>query len=325
MKDSVWMAISVLVLLGVLFGSYHVRQSLKQSPWVDKALFDRGMDLPVIWLYYDDSQVNSRHWLDFQARSSRAINKPFLNLCYESIVRANGKFYRVEVINGLAGLRERLGAEALPPKIAGEQGALMTVGPAEKNWIRAAILAKFGGLWLEPDTIAIRGFGELPKDKVVFFGTDMDESFVGKAGTTAPGFHAVWSPKPGHPLFQEWELAARERLSGAAGGGAQIRGDAKWDYVRFFQGRSDSEVRPEVELRRKGKNGRLIQLEDLLATSEGKHDLPFAIPSTAIYVPLPTRDLERRKNWGWFLRMSEEQILESDLVISQLYKMSLSS
>ncbi len=321
MADGLWFTISLIVLLALIFGSYYVRQSLKNSPWVDKALFDRGMEMPAIWLYYDDSQVNSRHWLDFQARSSRALNQPFLNLCYESIVRNNGKLYRVEVIKGINGLAERLGADAMPAKLSGKQGALGTIGPAEKNWMRAAILSRYGGLWLEPTVIALRGFDELPKDKVVFFGTDGDESYAGTAGTSSPGFNAVWVPAPNHPKMIEWEAVARERLSGAAGGGAQVRGDAKWDYTRFFAGGSDYEVRPGVELKRKGKSGRLIQLEDLLAQGEPS----FSVPSTAIFCPLPYRDLELRRNWGWFLRMSEEQILESDLVVAHLLKLSLSS
>ncbi len=319
MKDSVWITLTVIILIAVILGSYYVRQSLKGSPWIDKALFDRGMDLPPLWIYYDDSQVNSRHWIDFGARSSRVLNQPYLNLCYESIIRANGKFYRAEVIKGLNGVMERLGE--LPPKLKGPVGHLKTVGPAERNWIRAAVLAKYGGLWIEPTTIALRGFGELPEDRVVFFGTDHDENLAGPEGTAVPSLAAIWVPKPNNPAMIAWEAAARERLSGAAGGGSQIRGDAKWDFVRFFQGQGSYDVRPEAELRRAAASGKLLQLEDFLAQGT----LHFSVPSTAIYVSLPARDLELRRNWGWFLRMSEEQVLESDLVIAQLLRNRLSS
>lgn len=321
MTDSLWIAFSVIVLAAIICGLYIVRQRLAASPWTDKALLERGMELPPLWLYFDNSQVNSRLWYDFQARSSRVLNQPYLNLCYESIVRANGKFYRIEVINGIHGLNERLGPDALPPRLAGEQGALMTVGPAEKNWIRAAILAKYGGLWMEPTSIALRGFGELPKDKIVFFGTDPEASFAGKAGTAVPSFQAIWCPKPNNPLFMAWATEAKKRLSEAVSGGSQVRGDAKWDFLKYFDGNPDVEVRPECELRRKGRAGRLIQLEDYLAQGP----IHFTVPQTAIYASLPARDLELRLNWQWFRRMSEEQILDSDLVIAQLFKMSLST
>jgi hypothetical protein len=37
-----------------------------------------------------------------------------------------------------------------------------------------------------------------------------------------------------------------------------------------------------------------------------------------VYVVVPAADLRGRRAFGWFLRMSEEQIMESDLVIRYL-------
>lgn len=320
-NDKLWITLSVIVLIAILLGSYMVRESLKDNPWVDKALFDRGMELPPLWLYYDNSQVNSRHWLDFGARSSRALNKPFMNLCYESIVRANGQLYRIEVISGVDGLVERFGEEWLPMKLRGVQGKIANVGPAEKNWIRAAVLAKYGGLWLDAGSICLRGFGELPKDKIVFFGTDLDETLSGTGGTAVPGLRAIWVSAPNNPLFMAWEQACRRRLD-TAGGGTQIRGDEKWDFTRFFASNKGAiAVIPGAELARKGRSGRRIQLEDILSNGT----IPFDVPGEAVYVALPMRDIELRSQYGWFMRLSEEQILESDLVFAQLLKYSLSN
>jgi len=82
----------ILVLLCIAAAIYcflYSEHLLVINPFLDKKILERGMDKPVIWLYYDDSDVNSRQWYDFGARSSRALNIPFLNLCYESIVKQN--------------------------------------------------------------------------------------------------------------------------------------------------------------------------------------------------------------------------------------------
>ncbi len=319
MSDRLWMTIAVIVFIAILMGSYYARQRLRLNPWADRALLDKGMDMPVIWLYYDNSQVNSRQWYDFGTRSSRILNMPFMNLCYQSIVRANGTEYRVEVIGGLQGLYERFGPEELPERL---RNPLATVGLAEKNFIRAAVLAKFGGLWLEPGVISLKGFGPLSKEQIIFFGTDLDQTFAGKGGTAVPGFRAQWVPYKGHPLVVEHAAAARRRLEGAGGGG-QIRGDDKWDYVAFYEGRPGVAVNVTAELARKGAAGRRIQLDDLMAAGqEGK--LMFEVPADAVYLALPMRDIELRRQYGWFLRLSEEQILESDLVITELFKRVLS-
>ena len=52
-----------------------------------KKLILDGTDRPNLWLYYDQSDVNSRWWADFGARSSRVLSMPYLNLCYKSIVK----------------------------------------------------------------------------------------------------------------------------------------------------------------------------------------------------------------------------------------------
>ena len=288
---------------------------------MDKHLLQRGLDKPTIWLYYDTSDVNSRQWLDFGARSSRALNMPFLNLCYESIVKHNHKDYRIEVIGGLTGVAELLGGwEHLPP---GLRDPISVVKEAELNYLRAAILAKYGGLWLSPYCVCLKGFGELPA-KSVFFGTDLGETYAGENGTVVPGLRAIWSPIPNHPMFKEWAAVAYTRIAQKRGGD-QIRGDPKWDFVRFTTEyvHTGIVVDPHAEGMRK-KNGKRLQLEDLLASGTDG-DLPFDVHEYTVYIPFPWPELRDRKLFGWFLRMSESQIMDSDLAITYLLRKSLQS
>jgi hypothetical protein len=309
--------IGILFIVAVVFAYLYSNDLIKNNLFLDKNLLKRGMDKPVIWLYYDTSDVNSRNWMDFGARSSRALNLPFLNLCYESIVKHNKDEYRIEVIGGLSGVAELLGGwEALPP---GLRDPIAPVNEAELNYIRAAILAKYGGLWLTPYCICLKPFGKLPSDKVVFFGTDLDETYSGTQGTTVPGFRCIWSPKVDHPLFKEWAAICYSRVAQKRGGD-QIRGDAKWDYVRLTTEYVSTGiiVDPQAEGMRK-KNGRRIELEDLLSTGHGGN-LPFDICAYTTYVPFPWPELRDREIFGWFLRMSEQQIMESDISVKYLLK-----
>ena len=261
-----------------------------------------GMDRPVIWVYYDNSQVNSRFWSDFGARSSRVINIPILNLCYESIVKANPE-YRVEVIGGLQGVYELLDGD-MPSSLKNPRA---NVGTAQLDWIRTAILAKYGGLWLSNSVVCVKGFGQLP-DNVVAFGQDD----VPMYGSAVPGFRALWSPKAGEPRFVEWEAMCRERL-GSQLGGLQVRGDSKSDWVALFKG---TEVRRGDEFSRDSKTQKKLELEDLFAT-QGKS---LVIPCDAKYIVIPYDDLVNRSMFAWILRNSEQQILESDIAISKVLR-----
>ena len=310
------LTIALVTIAALALGTSVSHFMIYKNPFEAKDLFERGLGMPVIWVFYDTSIPNARNYSDFNSRSSRALNLPFLNLCYESIAKQNSGNYRVETISGLAGLADKLGGwDQLPMKL---QNPLASLEPADLAWIRAAVLSKFGGLWVAPTTICIRPFGTMP-DKPVFFGTDADESFSGTAGTAVPNFQVAWSPKA-DPLWVAWEAKSRQRLDSSAGGDT-ARSAHKWEYLALTEMYPNYEVRPLCEVGRKGLSGRRIQIEDLLAAGQ-EGVMPFEIGSLACYVALPWPELKDRRAFGWFLRMSESQIAESDLVIRDLYNMA---
>jgi hypothetical protein len=263
--------------------------------------------LPVLWVFYNTSEVNSRQWYDFGARSSRVLNIPLMNLLYNTIAAYSKDEYRIEVIEGVEGVARVLGGwDRLPWTM---QHAKAQVTEPEEDWIRNAILAEHGGLWLSSSVICMGKFGVLPKDKVVFFGQDDD----GMYGSKIPGFRCVWSPRKGHEIFVEMEERCRARLEGQLGG-RQVRGDSKSDWIEIASQRKDIEIRVKAEMSRNTYTTQTLELEDLFAAgTEGR--LPFEIPSDICYIRIPYRDLLDRRQWGYVLRMSEEQIMESDIVI----------
>jgi hypothetical protein len=278
------------------------------------------MDKPVIWIYINSSDVNSRSWKDFMDRSDHVLNLPFLNVCYQTIVMKNAKDYRVEVISGLSDLASRLGGwKALPTPL---QNPAAIVREPELNWIRAAVLAKWGGLWVSPAVVWLKPMGPLPKKKAVFFGTDPSPTYASEQDV--PALNVVWSPVPNYPLFVKWEQTVRERLERRAGG-SEFRQDEKSDTAQFLSEFSDQAVVfPSLELSRKGVSQKRIELEDILASgTEGA--LPFEITAKAKFLPIPYPEVLEREAFGWFLRMSEDQITESDLVISHILRRTASS
>jgi hypothetical protein len=313
------MTLGLIIVVTVLGGWYVVDKTRSKDPLQDRHFLRRGEEMPALWIYVNDSEVNARHWIDFGARGSHVMNIPVLNLCYESCVRMNGQQYRIEVIGGLSDLAVRLGGwEALPTCL---RRADAPVREPEMNWIRATVLSKFGGLWVSPATIWLQPMGELPEDRVVLFGSDDEVTFVGEAGTGAPSLRVAWSPVPQHPVWVSWEGRARARLE-RAGGGSEFRRDEMTDAVIALNEAQAAgipiEVWPTAELTRKGAAGRRIELEDLLAAGQ-EGILPFDLKKDAIFMPIPWPEMKERRNFGWFLRMSEEQVLSSDLAISHIF------
>jgi hypothetical protein len=282
------------------------------STFSDDRLLERGLNTPTVWIYMDDTHVNTRWWADFGARSSRVYNLPFLNLCYQTIVKATGTKYHVEVISGLADAERRLGY--LPSPMRNKK---LPLRDEEMTYLKIAFLEKYGGLWIGPASICLKPLPEFPKDKVVLFGSDPLETYSGSQGTFIPNQHALWSPKPNHPFFNQWKTMLEERIERQPGG-KEIRNDKNWDILFAGTGKQDVVVMPNAELTRK-KGGRKIELEDLLAAGTDG-DLPFDIHPETLYVPFPWPELLQRRIYGWFLRLSEEQVMESDLAATHLFR-----
>ena len=302
--------LGILVLTGITTGYYYSKNIIEEDKFESRNLLDTGKDNNTLWLYYDQSDVNSRFWDDFGSRSSRVLNKPYLNLCYDSIVSKNGTKYTVRVIAGLSDLATLLGGWKELPKPL--QNPIATVNEAELNYIRATILRRFGGLWIDPSTIFLKPLPTLQEyNKVVFFGTDKDETFSDPVkGTPVPGIDVMYSPIKEHPVFIQLETYALARIVNSQGG-RQFQKDVKWD-LKDVMTSEDVQYIPNAEFARK-TDGKRLQLEDLLSTNS------TPVPIHAIYVPIDAKELEERRNFGWFLRMSEEQILESDLFITSLF------
>ena len=302
--------VGVIVLVGAIAAAAAMSPNKFIGTEVTPESLKIGMNKPVLWIFYNNSEVNSRQWYDFGARSSNVINIPVLNMFYNTIVKHNGDKYRVEVIGGLEGVASLMGGwDKLPYTL---QNPKASVTLPEEDWIRTAVLEKYGGLWVSPSIICVKGFGDLPKDKIVAFGQDD----VPMYGSPVPGFRCLWAPRSGIQMFKNWEQRCRSRLEGQLGG-RQFRGDAKSDWVELCKEGSATEVRVLEELSRDPRTNKNIELEDLLAAGTGGV-LPFGIPQRAVYIPIPYKDLLDRRHYGWILRLSEKQVMSSDLVLSHL-------
>ena len=100
-------------------------------------------------------------------------------------------------------------------------------------------------------------------------------------------------------------------------GGAEFTQEHKLDFETMLKkyGQEDVEIRVKAEISRKGASLRRIQLEDLLAAYTDD-----IVMNDGMYVPIPYPEILERETFGWFLRMSEDQILDSDMVVSHLFR-----
>ncbi len=263
----------------------------------------------TIWWIVDDSQVNSRIWLDWNSRTSMTPNEPYLALCLRRAREMWSDNFDIKPLIGRVSVHRCLeeagvsipdGADRAPPSIW-------------LPWCRAALLNSLGGLWLDGSVLPLRRqsselYARVANVDVMTFGTDPDEGLcASEESAPAAGRSAGWSRIPGHPMWSGMERDLRAII--AAGepswGAATARRSLRWAWDKHCSGTlidRNAEVSRDVY-------GRRLELDTLL----GEHSWPTGETSGGFWVPFPDgRDgLERASAWKWFLRMSEKQILES--------------
>jgi len=266
-----------------------------------------------LWWVVDNSQVNSRQWLDFGNRSTRQPNEPYLALCLEKAKAALSDEFDLQVLVGRDAVYRMLGTsedfcakqQSIPPALW-------------LSWCRSALLSRFGGLWMDGSVLVLpaasgpRLKARLEGKPVLMFGTDAAENLA--SGSAAAGASAGWSATPHHPMWSglERDLTALIDQGPPSWSSVEARRGLRTLWEKHCSGMTS--VDREVEVGR-DPYGKRLELETLLGSTE----IPL-IPEGGMWVIFPDgRDgLERASPWLWFTRLSRDQILESKFAWAKL-------
>lgn len=284
------------------------------------AIFRRRPDLPVenflsfrkptLW-WFVDTEMNAR---SDTSQNSDKPNRGYLQVALEAVKRTQGADFAVSALVGRDAVLNHLPeapaeAKLLPPALW-------------RNWVIANLLAKYGGVAMDGNSTLFVGPSLLPHVKThgaAMFGTYPDEPVVNPETASAPGPapYAGWAAKPNHPA---WTYAAGIWNSLAS------RGPQAWSSA--IARRTDMSVwmtqkQYGAVVVRSADGGRLPsgkarQLEDLFGRVANPVDPNTTLVDGTVYVSYDGDNLSRRHEFNWFLRLSPEQIRESDLVWAAL-------
>jgi hypothetical protein len=288
----------VAVVLGLAYG---VRNQV--AGYVDTPMGSR----PKIWWVLDDSQLNSRQWLDWGARTTHEPNEPYLKIGYRRAKAMAGDVYDIQAVIGRVDAHRVLETAGcvIPPDADRAPPAIWLA------WCRAAFLTHCGGLWLDGSVLPTGTPEELRKrlgKDVLAFGVDPDED-------TLPGLSAGWSAQPHHPAWAGLERDMRATINAGdqSWSAAECRSTAQYAWDRHGAGIIPIDRKAEAS---RDAYGRRLELDTLLTESEWVS----GTTKGSLWLPLPDgRDkLERATPFLWFLRMSEQQIFEGNFYWSKV-------
>jgi hypothetical protein len=293
----------VVLVLGVAYG-IHSQGSASLFMAGGSGLL--SSEKPTLWWFVDDSQVNSREWLDWGNRDTREPNEPYLKICQRRAVALWSADFTVRPVIG------RQAALALLKDVPTE--VALTPPALWMPWCRAAFLTQYGGLWMDGSVLPVSA--DLARRvqglDVMTFGSDPDEGLsASEDSAPAAGRSAGWASVPNHPMWAgiQRDLGLLVGQGPASWSAPEARRALRTLWDKHCSGVTRIDRAAEVG---RDKYGRRLELDTLL----GQTEWVDGTLEGGVWVSWPDgRDgLERAVPWQWFMRLSEEQIRESDFV-----------
>ncbi len=299
----------VLTLVLFLMSRHHKQESFQTGALLGQQ--------NLWWIV--DSETNSRNWWDFGARNSQQPNKGYLKLALDCVKKTQGMDFTIHVLLGRDAVHKMLvDAGASIPQHANTMPIAVW-----RQWAIASILVLKGGLAVMGDSTLCVGPSFAPYvlnvDAAVFGMNSNEASALPGSERVGPSPWVAWSSKPFHP---GWKYAAEKwNEIASAGPTAWTAAVARRENLMIW----DTQKTMGVSLIQdaegsRNPDGSERTLEDLFAREITPQDPKTILLPGTVYVPFDGDTLARTYRYGWFVRMSEGQIIESEFVWAGLVK-----
>jgi hypothetical protein len=313
--------IFIFFLLGTLYFFIQYRSTSSEF-FQPQTQFQTLSLKPTLWWIVDD-ETNARSWWDFGARNSHVPNKGYLKVALECLDKTQGGDFTIQPLLGRKAVSAVIASSGgnIPDKIESVPIAIW------RQWAISNLLALKGGLAMMGDSTLCVGpsfaktvsggnaytFGIYPGEASSLPGSEM----------VGPAPWVSWSAGANHP---GWMFAAEQwnRILNA-GPTAWTAAEARRENLNIWMKQKELgvQVLQEPEGSR-NPDGSERTLEDLFGREAEPVDPKTILLPNTVYIPFDGDSLVRTYRYSWFVRMSKEQIMESNFVWAKLAKNILS-
>ena len=266
---------------------------------------------PTLW-WIVDAEPNARSWFDFGARLSMEPNRGYLQLALDAVKRTQGGDFAVTPLVGRAAVLAQLpnadpSAAQLPPALW-------------RAYASSRLLEAHGGLAMDGNSTLCVGPRLLPllQSDAVVFGVHPEEPVANPTTAVAPGPapYVAYASKPHLPAWKlaadTWETLVRRGPQAWSSASARRTDMTVWEAQRAL----GAVVVRGVDGGRL-RSGLPRTLEDVFGRVSTPADPKTALTKETVFVTYDGDDLARRYEFSWVLRLSPQQLKESDLVFAK--------
>lgn len=314
--------IILFLILGFLYSRYENKRIREQEgdyrDAMQKYLLDDVTLLkskkPILWLHVP-YEYNSRKWLSFGSRSSFELNQPYLHLTVRTIIAKCDKSFTICIIDDnsfeklLPGWSINIGTMGQPISDKMRQLGLMK------------LLLRYGGMICPISFVCFKDLLPLYEkgtmhDKM-FVCQNNDKNVTAASFDFYPDISFCGAPKDNETVAQLIEFMQRTISKDFTAASVFLGEFNRWINKKANESRIN--IINGMDVGVKGADNKPIKLENLMSNNY----LDLYPHGYGIWIP--ANEILNRRQFEWFARLSEKQVLHSDTIIGNYILVNLPS
>ena len=308
----------IVTAIGVLYDRYkkkwgflNIEEQNKEN--IQKYLLNEQSILngkPIIWIH-NKYEINARNWDSFMSRNNKNLNQPYRRLCVDTIIKHCSDDFNICLIDDNSFSKLLSDWSIMVDDIA---------EPIKSRFRQLALfklLYNYGGILVPSNTIVLKSlkpcYDKLLSKKDCFVGEFVDKSNVSNTLKFFPNTSFMGCRKNSESVRQM--ITYVEKINDNSNAN-------KFDgtinkYIFEMCEKNQVSLLNGKFIGTKYNNDNPLTIENLMSSSFIK------LNDNVNCIIIPENDLMNRTKYQWFLRLSRKQLLESDILISKYFMISL--
>jgi len=259
---------------------------------------------PILWIPIT-YEYNARNWISFGSRSSFELNQPYMYLTVRSIINQCQDSFHICIID------DESFEKILPNWTVNMRSIASPVSDYMRSLALSKILYKYGGLIVPPSFLCMRDLNELytmgTSGEKMFICETVDRNITSTTHEFYSDISFMGSPKECSVLKEMIDFMQRT-ISADYTAQAEFLGDFnRWCNSRVQKHQIN--LIPGKLIGTKTMDDTTILIDNLLS-----NDYIDLYPQ-AYGIYIPSKEILNRRHYEWFARMSQTQVLESNIII----------
>ncbi len=266
---------------------------------------------PIMWIHVP-YEYNSRYWASFGSRGTFDLNQPYLYLTIHSIINKCSNSFRICIIDDAT--FEKLipdwsiNMNSISDPISGK---IRTMG-------MLSLIQLYGGMITPISFLCLRDLFPLytqgTQGSRMFVCEKTDRNATSVNHDFYPSLNFMGAPKNNTQVGELLEFVRRKISSDFTAESEFLGVFDKWVATRIGGGEVNMISGKEIGIM--DDDGTPILIEDLMSST------PLKVTSHLYGLWIPNNEILSRRKYEWFSRMSIEQVLDANIILSKYIVMA---